>query len=360
MAQKSFYSKRFINFGLVTVFAVYFLILVGGIVRSTGSGMGCPDWPKCFGNWVPPTDVSQLPEDYLEVYKQKRIEKNEKLAAYLGDMGFEKLSATIFSHPSQYIETEFNLTKTWIEYLNRLVGVLIGIFIFLTVVFAVPYIKHDKTIFYLALGSFVLVGFQGWLGSIVVSTNLLPITITVHMALALVIVAMLQYAVVRAQKRGITGHLSYSPKVNTVLWVLAVVTFAQIMLGTQVREEVDLVSFAMNGADRGSWVDKLGMSFYLHRSFSIVVLALHLYVAMLLYRLRNTTLTRLTNVMLVLVGVETVIGVIMAYFAIPPVLQPLHLTFGSLLFGVQFQLLILYYYASRGALKKPVAIHQSC
>ena len=171
---------------------------------------------------------------------------------------------------------------------------------------------------------------------------------------------MLQYAVTRAQKQDTHGHLQYSPKVNYLLWILAIVTFGQIMLGTQVREEVDLVSFAMNGTDRASWIDKLGTSFYVHRSFSIVVLALHIYIAYLLYRLRDALLTRLTNVMLVMVAIETVIGILMAYFAIPPVLQPLHLTFAALLFGVQFQLLIMYHYASRKAIKKPVAIHQSC
>ncbi|GAB3829876.1 heme A synthase [Pontibacter rugosus] len=357
MAYKSFKNKRFINVGVLTVLAVYFLILVGGIVRSTGSGMGCPDWPKCFGSWVPPTNVSQLPDDYLEVYKQKRIEKNEKLAVFMDKLGFEEVSAAIFSHPSQYIETEFNVTKTWIEYVNRLVGVLIGIFIFLTVVYAYPYLKSDKTIFFLALASFILVGFQGWLGSIVVSTNLLPVTITVHMALALVIVAMLQYAVTRARKEEFKADFKYSAKVSLLLWGLASITFVQILLGTQVREEVDLVSFMMNNTNRDLWVDKLGTNFYLHRSFSILVLALHLYIAFVLYKLKNRQVTKLMNVMLVLVGVETVIGIIMAYFAIPPVLQPLHLTFAALLFGVQFQLLIVYHYASDKALKPQEVVY---
>ncbi len=319
--------------------------------------MGCPDWPKCFGSWVPPTDVSQLPDDYLEVYKQQRIEKNQRLAGVLDKLGFEQVSNTIFSHPSQYLETEFNVSKTWIEYVNRLVGALIGILIFLTVVYAIPYLKKDKTIFYLSLASFILVGIQGWLGSIVVSTNLLPVTITIHMALALVLVAMLQYAVARANKEAFVPSYSFSPKINILIWVLAILTFGQILLGTQVREEVDLISFMTGGAERETWVDKLGMSFYIHRSFSIFLAALHVYVALLLYRLHNRQLTKLTHVMLVMVGAEIVFGVIMAYFAIPPVLQPLHLTFAALLFGVQFQILIVYYYASRKAKTSQVVVH---
>ena len=316
--------------------------------------MGCPDWPKCFGSWVPPTDVSQLPENYLEVYKQQRIEKNQKLATRLENLGFHDVAATIFSHPSQYIETEFNVTKTWIEYVNRLVGVLIGIFIFLTLVYAVPYLKGDKWIFFLSLASFIVVGIQGWLGSIVVSTNLLPITITIHMALALVLVAMLQYTVARAQKDDFLCKFSYSSKVNWTLWSVALVTFVQILIGTQVREEVDVIAFNFNGINRDLWIDELGASFYVHRSFSIVVLALHIYLAVMLYKLKDALTTRLTHVMLFLVGMEIVLGVIMSYFAIPPVLQPLHLTLAALLFGVQFQLLIVYHYASRKAVKTPV------
>lgn len=356
MAIKSFQYKRFRNIGVLTVLAVYFLILVGGIVRSTGSGMGCPDWPKCFGSWVPPTDISQLPDNYLEVYKAKRIEKNQKLAGFLDNLGFEEVSASIFSHPSQYIETEFNVTKTWIEYLNRLVGVLIGFFIFLTVVFSFPYLRSDKTIFYLSLGSFIVVGLQGWLGSIIVSTNLLPVTVTIHMALALILVAMLQYAVTRAQKESFLDRFSYSGKVNTFLLVVAVTTFVQILLGTQVREEVDLVAFMMNGYNREQWVDKLGLNFYIHRSFSIIILGLHVYLAYLLYRIKDRTLSKLTSLMLFLVATEVVFGIVMAYFAIPAFLQPLHLTFAALLFGVQFQLLIIYHYASCKASKNTVVV----
>ena len=355
MVNKSFH-KRFRTIGVITVIAVYFLILVGGIVRSTGSGMGCPDWPKCFGSWVPPTDVSQLPENYLEVYKEKRIEKNQKLASFLDKLGFEEVSASIFSHPSQYIETEFNVTKTWIEYINRLVGVLIGFFILLTVLYAIPFLKTDKVVFYLSFISFIVVGIQGWLGSIVVSTNLLPVTVTIHMALALVLVALLQYAVTRPSGNLLAGKAEHNSKLNLLLLFVAAVTFIQILIGTQVREEVDHIAFAMNGLDRDTWIEQLGTEFYVHRSFSIFILALNVFIAYKIFKQKVSHLSKLTTFMLILLGAEVVIGILMAYFAIPPFLQPLHLTIGVLLFGVQFQLLINYHYASAKATFKTIAV----
>lgn len=168
---KNIYSFR--RASLITVIAVYFLILVGGIVRSTGSGMGCPDWPKCFGSMVPPTNVDQLPENYQEIYLDKRLAKNERLVATLEKLGFEKTADEIANDKSILIEQEFNPIKTWIEYLNRLVGVAIGLLIIWTVWKSFPLWKLDKWIPILSVASLFLVLFQGWIGSLVVSTNLL-------------------------------------------------------------------------------------------------------------------------------------------------------------------------------------------
>jgi heme a synthase len=176
-----------------TLIAVYVLILVGGVVRSTGSGMGCPDWPKCFGNWSPPTSVNELPANYKEIYADYRHKKNERFAKYLKTFGFDETALKILNDESIKVEADFNPVKTWIEYLNRIVGVIIGFLIFLVFVYSLRYRKTDLRITGIAFLTFVLVGFQGWIGSIVVSTNLTPWTITVHMFLALVIVALLVY-----------------------------------------------------------------------------------------------------------------------------------------------------------------------
>jgi heme a synthase len=345
MDNKSFSSKRFRRIGVVTIASVYFLILVGGIVRSTGSGMGCPDWPKCFGSWVPPTSLSQLPPDYLEVYKEKRIQKNERMGQLLHNLGFEKAATDIFAHPSQYIETEFNVTKTWIEYVNRLVGVLIGFFIFLTVLYAVPFFKSDPKVFWGALFSLILVAFQGWLGSLVVSTNLLPEMVTLHMALALVLLALLIYIVERVQREKLwTNGPSPSGKVKGVIITVLVLTFLQVILGTQVREEIDLISFNLHNQDRATWVDQLGTSFYVHRSASILVVLLNVWLYSLIKKTRNQRLLSITKAVLVVILIEVLLGIVLSYLALPAFAQPLHLVFGTILFGLQFWLLISYYY----------------
>ena len=353
--------RRFRSFGILTVVSVFLLILVGGVVRSTGSGMGCPDWPKCFGQWVPPTEASQLPPNYKEVYTAQRVAKNQKLARTLQKLGFAQVAGSIFAHPTQYIETDFNPVKTWIEYVNRLLGALIGVFVLLTVVFALPYWHRDRVIFWLALASFLLTGVQGYLGSLVVSTNLLPVMVTVHMALALVIVALLLYAVDRAQwgsgiapiteavlaqQQGRAQRPALS--LQAWLWVALLLTFWQIVLGTQVREQVDVVSAAADYLGRETWVGRLGSVFSLHRTVSAAVLLLNVYVGYELWQLGGTHLRRLVSATLALIGLEILAGIVLASFALPPAVQPVHLTLATVLFGVQFLTLLAVARARKG------------
>src|ERR1700733_13660826 len=123
-------QSRFQKTILITIALLFILILAGAIVRSSGSGMGCPDWPKCFGRYVPPTSVSELPKDYKQKYVAGRLAKNQKFAKTLDVFGYSDLAKRIREDRSILVPEEFNGAKTWTEYVNRLIGVISGIFLF--------------------------------------------------------------------------------------------------------------------------------------------------------------------------------------------------------------------------------------
>lgn len=324
--------RAFYKLSLSTLVAVYVLILVGGVVRSTGSGMGCPDWPKCFGSWIPPSDVSQLPPDYKEFYAEYRHEKNVRFARYLRILGMDDTADQLLNDESVRVEADFNPTKTWIEYFNRITGVIIGFLIFLVFVYSLKFWNSDRKITVISCLTLVLVSFQGWIGSFVVSSNLTPWTITVHMFLALVLVAMLVYLV------HISAPRKTTMKSATAFWWLTAciaVLLVQILLGTQVREAIDNVARI---AVREQWISAIQAEFTIHRSFTWIVLLLH--IGLLLNLRKNEALKGLQWLLMTLVIVTILSGVGMAWFAIPPFLQPVHLLLATLCFGIQFMFLL--------------------
>lgn len=291
---------------IATIAAVYLLIWVGGVVRASGAGMGCPDWPKCFGSWVPPTNVDQLPVDYQEIY-------GAKLKG----------------------EVEFNVVKTWTEYVNRLVGVAIGILIFATMISAIRTYKATKPriVFYSVL-SFVFVVFEGWLGSKVVSTELHPVLVTVHMVLALVIVMFLIYALFLSEDFGAIPGIDRSK--GLLLTIGLVLSFGQLILGTQVREGIDEAYLA--GMPRAGWIETLGGQYYLHIALAVLVVLINV----ILYRSLKEVLSGepMLKWLLGLVVLEFVIGLILGLAGMPAVGQPFHLTIATLVIGIQFFLLM--------------------
>jgi heme a synthase len=336
--------NSFRRVSLITVIAVYFLILIGGIVRSTGSGMGCPDWPKCFGSVIPPTSVNQLPTNYQEIYLEKRVAKNVKFVSTLEKLGLKDTADKISKDKSILVEEEFNVAKTWIEYLNRLVGVIIGLLILITVWKSLKLWSFEKKIPLSAILSLVLVLFTGWIGSIVVSTNLLPWVITFHMLLALGLVLLLIYAYHKSSELcGVVSSVSEVPwKVRVVLILGFLLMIVQVVLGTQVREQIDRISFSLGGLFREEWVGKVGLDFLIHRSFSIILLLTHLlyFFWVFKYAFRKSAVNLWTQILMLVLLLEIVTGISMAYFGIPAYLQPLHLVLGSILLGIQFFLIL--------------------
>ncbi len=309
--------RRYRTIALITLAAVYFLILVGSTVRASGAGMGCPDWPTCFGQWIPPTSEAQLPANYQEIY---------------ADLG--------------YAETRFNAVKTWTEYTNRLVGVSIGFLILLTAIFSWPLRRYDRAITTASIATFLMVGFQGWLGAKVVSSNLQPGMITIHMLMALAIVGTLIYALARARRDLLRDSpaLRVDRSFGIWLYIVMAMTVLQVAMGTQVREMTDFISKAQGEALRGTWVEYMPWFFYVHRSFSAVVLAANLWLVWLLVKSEgwHHILTRLTLAVVVVIGFAIVSGATLGHLGMPAFVQPTHLLAASLLFGLQFLIWMSY------------------
>lgn len=289
--------------------------------------MGCPDWPKCFGQWVPPTEVSELPSNYKEVYSEKRAKKIEKFAKFLSKIGLKATADQIMNDPTLRVEESFNWKRTWTEYGNRLVGFLAGNFMLAMFIWILIKYRKRKLVL-ITLFNLVLMFLEAWFGSIVVASNLVPWTITIHMFLALVIIGIQLYVI-----REISPVQQKKIELNkTMKWLAVVVlaiTFYQMFLGTQVREFIDELTKA--GYGREAWTEHLGWAFLIHRSFSWLVLILMTY--MIWKNEKNSKLTIIRSAYVIL-ALELISGILLAYANMPGLVQTSHLVFAAILFGI--------------------------
>jgi len=311
------------------------------VVRSSGSGMGCPDWPKCFGRYIPPTNVSELPANYKQTYADKRMEKNQKFAKMLDVFGYSQLAIRIRNDRSILIPEEFNGARTWTEYINRLIGAISGIFLLLTAVYSFKYWRTSKSIVILSVFNLLLVGFQGWLGSIVVSTNLVAWIVTVHMLIALAILAIsiATYHMAKVQGR---QAIKVKPLVSVVTLLVLALSILQITFGTEVREKIDEVANHLEGGYRESWIQKAGEMFSQHRDMAVIVLILNIVLYALIRKNfnRHSLQQQLMSFTFLMLMLQMVTGIVLSYYALPPYAQAMHIVLASLVFGAQFYLLL--------------------
>lgn len=290
-------SPAFLRFSKIILIWVFLVIIAGGVVRMTQSGMGCPDWPRCFGKWIPPTNASELPADYENYLKQ------------------------------QDIDHTFNVYHTWVEYVNRLLGALLGVLLLIQFVWAVKlFWKSNRTIVLFCGITLLLTGFQGWLGKRVVDANLATVKITIHMLVALLIAAMALTVVYLQQAK----NSVINKKLGNITLLTTALLTVQIIIGTNVREQIDLISKQLNYEGRELWIAKLDVSFYIHRSFSLVIAALCIYT---FFQFKKAGLHLFSSKLIIFcVLAEIAAGVAMNYFNVPALAQPIHLLLSSILF----------------------------
>lgn len=338
-------ERRFLWVNKITIVSIFLVILAGGIVRSTGSGMGCPDWPKCFDRLIPPTDVSQLPAGYEEEYIAGRKAKNERFADMLDRFGNRELANRIRHDESILQHEAFNAAKTWTEYVNRLVGAITGVLVLITAICSITFFKTKRSIFIWSVINVFALGYQAWLGSIVVSTNLMPWIITVHMLLALVILGISIYTYFKARslrdKDLMINHTSRWIKPLAVFSLLLIVV--QVAIGTGVREEIDIIAASGNWPDRGEWIAQVSQVFEIHRSLawlSAIAIVLLFFVVRSRFA-ANAHQSRFTNLLLLLLILQLATALLLAYVDMPAYAQTAHLMVACLLFGVQYYLVLL-------------------
>ncbi len=317
---------------------VYLVIIAGAVVRMTGSGMGCPDWPKCFGYYIPPTEASELAWQPQRAFKAGQvIIRNESL--WIATRDFSTGSTYNEANWAAYQKHDyaiFNATHTWIEYINRLLGALAGLATLFLAIASFYYWKTNKKITIISWVIVLGMLFQAWLGATVVYSVLLPARITMHMIMALVIVALLIYVL---EKTSTKAGLAASPgRIQQFLWVALGLTMVQIILGTQVRQFVDDQIDQVGEQAKMLWLSQPEIQFYVHRSLSILVV---LFNALIAYQIFSKKL-ELTKIywVLILIVAEILTGIAMFYFDFPFGSQPLHLVLASLLFGLQFYLVL--------------------
>jgi cytochrome c oxidase assembly protein subunit 15 len=322
-------ENNFIKSVKVSLIIIYLVIAAGSIVRMTGSGMGCPDWPKCFGYWIPPTERSQL--DWLpnhEYTKGQVIILDQELR--IAERSFNSrlnYDPKNWEHYTKHDYALFDPYHTWIEYLNRLLGALAGLAVLVMTVLSF-WLKKKKKIIPI-ISFLILLGmvFQAWLGKTVVDSNLLPYRITIHMVMALLIVLGLIILLFISRKK--TIPIPASPLMKILAISAIALTLFQIGLGTQVRQFVDLKMHQQTS----EWLNPAPLKFYIHRSLSLIVLTVHLTLFWMLLKIKLNL--RIFNQILGLIGLEIFTGILMFYFDFPFSSQPLHLIIAALLFGAQ-------------------------
>ncbi|WP_165748609.1 COX15/CtaA family protein [Cellulophaga sp. Z1A5H] len=331
-------QKYFRRIAKVTLVLVYLVIVAGAVVRMTGSGMGCPDWPKCFGYYIPPTDESVLKwEENKDFEKGQVIIHREALKVAKSD--FTTSATYNTSNWENYTKHDyaiFNVWHTWIEYINRLFGALAGFGTLILAICSFGYWKKSKRITILSWLVVFGMGFQAWLGATVVYSVLEPVKITVHMVMALVIVAMLIYIIYKTSDADKVEHASRN--LHKLLWAALIATLIQIIIGTQVRQFVDLQIDIFGENAKNQWLLNPNIQFYIHRTFSIFVALLNLYIAYLIYKF-GVGFEKIRWVLLLLL-LEIVSGITMYYIDFPFGSQTFHMVAASILFGVQFYLVL--------------------
>ena len=329
-------KNRFPTIVKITLASLYLIFFAGSIVRMTGSGMGCPDWPKCFGYYIPPTSEEQITWQPNSTYEEGMIIIKDEVL-FVAEQ--EVKTASVFNEKNweEYTKHEyatFNKFHTWVEYINRLVTVLSGFIFLFLLAGSLKFRKENKWIPIISFIAFFFMLVEAVLGKMVVDSNLKPTMITIHMVIGLLIIGLVLRLlfIIRKEKTSYKYHALF----NKLLIISVVFSLIQIAMGTQVRQFIDEQVKLFGFENKEYSLMNPSFKFYFHRSFTIAIILVNfgLFYLNQLHKLGY----KLVSWILVLLFLETITGILMYYAEFPLGTQAIHLLSGALLFGVQFYL----------------------
>jgi heme a synthase len=312
---------RFQKLAVAALVSVLLLMFVGAIVRVTGSGMGCPDWPTCWGCLVPPTSVDQVDFDKLPIERfQKKAER----------MGRDPASIT-----KESLRSEFNPRHVWTEYFNRLCSLPVGFFSLATFIAAFWQRGKRPLVFWMAFGSLVTVLVNAWMGARVVYSGLKPGVLTTHLALAMSLTGMLVYCAWRGTDAPWRIRMAQAPmaRLKLAVSVLLMSVIVEGILGSQIREMTDELAKSHVNAARSTWIGQLEDSwiYLVHRSFSWVVFGSTIWAWVLTVRHHAVGPGRVERVVLAIVALQMFLGLVMSQVHIYTWVQVLHVGLAAVL-----------------------------
>lgn len=280
-----------------------------------------------------------LPEDYKDIFLEKRKHKADRFIRLLNQLGFHKEAAAIQNSGTLLIAHDFNVFTAYTEYINRLFGVVTGILMLLTTYFSFSWWKTNKKPVLYSVAAMLMIIFNGWLGSVVVDTNLFSGLVSLHFLFAFAAIVFL----ILAFHAGKSYPEAAQTGRNMKVWFGVLFTFAviQIFSGIQIRALIESL-WAPEAYIQLEQFLGLGSKFAFHRYFSGLILAILTWTCFKVYQSgEKNKLTFHLYVLLLVVLLQVSTGALNIVMSLPALSQVLHITLGSLLFVISFNALII-------------------
>ena len=189
-------------------------------------------------------------------------------------LNIEKFQKKNPSITRESLAAEFNPVHVWVEFINRLVSLPVGLFTLSTFLLSFQFLRKQKRVFFGSFAALALVLTNAILGAIVVSSGLKPGVITLHMALAIILICVFVYIIYRGGQRLPSVNLgTQKGLLRSTLIILFVACVVEGIMGSQVREITDELALKYKDTPRNVWHEILEQKgiYLFHRSFSWVI-----------------------------------------------------------------------------------------